>query len=247
VRTLSEETDRQRLKRDFRLLREDKDAVSFLLKLSTLDPQVRKLLCDLIDLLIKVRKAPALLSFLEAILELPQYKKSLELYYQDVRMLEEAHPMPGLNLRDLALLECRHILGREAFLELLSKRGFDWLCNLSLSSLYEEKTAECSRKGGAPLSPSTVSAYIKLCCLASPERIIKDEIEDSLKQSRRGSTYEIGIDAKRAYQKAAKRLQRLLRKIGFLSKAEFENKKSLLALLMMLGTKTDSNPSAKAL
>ena len=246
MRTLSEETDQQRLKRDFRLLKEDKYAVRFLSKLSTLDPEVRKLLCELIDLLIKVRKAPPLLSFLGAILELPQYKKSLELYYEDVRMLEEAHPTLGLNFRDLALLECRHILGREAFLE-LSKRGFDWLDNLSLSSLCEEKTPECSRKGGAPLSPSTVSAYIKLCCLASPERIIKDEIEDSLKHSRRRSTYEIGIDAKRAYQKAAKRLQRLLRKIGFLSKAEFENKKSFLALLMMLGTKTDSNPSEKPL
>lgn len=247
MRTLSEEIDRQRLKRDFRILKEDKDALRFLSKLSTLDPEVWKLLCDLIDLVIKVRKDPALSSFLGTILELPQYKKSLELYYEDVRMLEEAHPMPGLNFRDLALLECRHILGREAFLEVSKRGAFDWLDNLSLSSLCEEKTAECSRKGGALLSPSTVSAYIKLCCLASPERIIKDEIEDSLKHSRRRSTYEIGIDTKRAYQKAAKRLQRLLRKIGFLSKAEFENKKSFLALLMRLGTKTDSNPSGKAL
>lgn len=247
MRTLSEETDRQRLKRDFRLLKEDKDTLRFLSKLSTLDPEVRNLLCDLIDLLIKVRKAPVLSSFLGAILELPQYKKSLELYYEDVRMLEEAHPTLGLNLRDLALLECRHILDREAFLEVSKRGAFDWLDKLSFSSLCEEKTAECSRKGGAPLSPSTVSAYIKLCCLVSPERIIKDEIEDSLKHSRRRSTYEIGIDTKRAYHKAAKRLQRLLRKIGFSSKAEFANQKSFLALLMRLGTKTDSNPSGKAL
>jgi hypothetical protein len=158
---------------------------------------------------------------------------------QDVRMLEKAHSKTGLNLRDLALLEVRRILGREAFLELSKSAALQWLDNFSFSALDQDKDVEHLKRGGAPLSPSTVSAYVKLCCLTPTERIVGDEIEDTLQQRKHKTTYETKTDSKRAYQKAVRRLGRLLRKIGFSTRNEFDSKRSLLALLMSLRVKAD--------
>lgn len=243
MRVSNEKVNRRLLNEDLKQLKEDKDALRLLLKLLTLAPEKRKLLLDLTGSYIQVAKDPQSVNVLEAILDLSEYQESLEVHYKDVRMLEEVHSTAGLNPRDLALLECRHILGRQAFSELSKSAALGWLNSLSLSALHEDEDVERPKRGGAPLSPSTVSAYIKLCCLTPTQRIISDEIEDILKQHK--SRYESQRYAKRAYQKAARRLERLLKKIGFSSRAEFDKNRSLLALLMRLGMTAGSKPDHK--
>lgn len=178
----------------------------------SVDPEVLKLLRALVALAKQVKEDRSQIS-LESLLalasELGESQSKTLLAYQDIRLLEQRHPSGGLKARDLALLECRHVLGRGAFLELVASDAFQWLDSLPLSTLFREESAG---RPGAPLKPLTVGTNIKLSLLVPPQRIIDDELEDNLREY--GSKHEKRIHRRRIAQRAAKRVERVLKRAG---------------------------------
>jgi hypothetical protein len=189
-----------------------KDLKELLRLFLSIDPEVLKLLSGSVALAKQVKEDGSQIS-LESLLalasELGESRSKTLLAYQDIRLLEERHPSGGLSLRDLALLECRHVLGREAFLELVASDTFQWLDSLPLSTLFREESAG---RRGAPLKPLTIGTNIKLSLLVPPQRIIDDEIEDNLREC--GSEHEKRTHRRRIAQRAAKRVERVLKRAG---------------------------------
>ena len=228
--TFSEKDAGKVSKREFQQIRDDQVVSESLKTLLTLGPDTLESLDELIALIKRAKKDPDLIPFFRSLLalgsELHEYKKTTLAMYQDIRMLEERHPGGGLHLQDLALLESRRMLGRSAFLELVKNNAFEWLDSIPLSLLFRNK--ETPMRGGAPLSPLTISAYVKLCYLVPAECVIDDEIDDALRQYR--SKHERQTHRQETHQRAAKRVERILKKVGIRSVSEFSKLVDLLSL-----------------